>query len=147
MLHSPESPESQERVKFEAEYSPWGAPKRPYIHRDYPMMMHLAGPPQGGMGAITIIESETVDGPGLHQDHLHSRGFRPTPLEALAHYEATQTEYMKLSGNLEYQKKNTLSERAAAEVTAAQNAHNGHLPMVPETPIRRRVKRAAKAQE
>ncbi len=139
ILHSPSTNEAKERVRWEAQYTPFGPGLRPYIKREYPMMLHLAGPPESGLGAITIIDQITVD-----SDHEaeapYARGFRDTPLDAILAYEAQQLEFAKLAANLDYQKKNELSPRAAAEVDAAQDAHPTHLPMVPVTPIRPKAK-------
>ncbi len=146
VLYAPESPESQERTKFEAQYSPWGPPKKPYVFGPYPMMLHKAGPPSQlpgapatAMGAITIVDTKVVASEG-EGNHYREQGFRNTPLEALNAYEAMIEEHAKLAANLEHQKKNQLSERAAAEVQAAQDAHSGHLPSVPVTPIAPRRK-------
>ncbi len=145
IVHSPAAPESRERTKWEAQNSIYGYGKRPYVKRDYPLMLHLAGRPLDDhgnekMGPDVILEQEIVEGPGGQEEFLRSRGFRDTPLEALQLFKAQQTEYATLAANLEYQKKHTLSPKAAAEVEAAQDAHAGHLPMVPETPIKPRAK-------
>ena len=139
LLHSPQSNESKERVKWEAQYSPFGPGLRPYVKRDWPMMWYLGGRPEGGMGPDTIIEQVEIASED-ETDFHRSRGFRPTPLEAIAVFVAQQKEFAELAANLEYQKKNQLSPRAAAEVEAAQDASPHHLPMVPETPIRPRAK-------
>ncbi len=149
-LYPPGSPESKERTKWEAQHSAYGPPGRPYVKREYPLMMHLAGRPVDDygnpkMGPDTIIEQELVDyGESGREEFLRSRGFRETPLEALKAFKAQQTEFAELAANLEYQKKNQLSPKAAAEVEAAQDAHPTHLPMVPETPIRPRSQERAK---
>lgn len=140
IVHSPAAPESRERVKWEAQNGPYGYAKRPYVKRDYPMMLHLAGRPASGIGPDTILEQEIVDGPGPQEEFLRSRGFCDTPLDALAAFKAQSQEFARLAANLEYQKKNELSPLAAAEVEAAQDAHDGHLPMVPVTPIKPRAK-------
>lgn len=146
VLYAPESPESQARVKFEAQYSPWGPPKRPYAFQAYPMMLHKAGPPSqlpgapaSAMGAITIVDTISVSSEREGNEY-RARGYCNTPLEALEGYEAMIAEHAALAANLEHQKKNQLSERAAAEVQAAQDAHSGHLPSVPVTPIASRRK-------
>ena len=140
LLHSPQSNESKERVKWEAQYSPFGPPGRPYVKRDYPMMLYLAGRPENGMGPDCILEQETVD---VHEsgreEFLRSRGFRETPLDALAAFQGQQLEFAKLAANLEHQKQH-MSPKAAAEIDAAQDASATHLPMVPETPIKPRAK-------
>lgn len=139
ILIAPDSNESKERVKWEAQHTPWGPGLRPYIKREYPMMLHLAGPPEGGLGAIRIIEQVTVESPEASGPYV-SRGFRATPLEALEAYEGQQLEFARLAANLDYQKR-TLSPRATAEVEQAQEAHgDGHLPSVPVTPIAPRRK-------
>ncbi len=145
IVYSPAAPESRERTKWEAQTSVYGYGKRPYVKRDYPLMLHLAGRPldehgNEKMGLDTILEQEIVEGPGPQEEFLRSRGFRDTPLEALEMFRKQQAEYAALAANLDYQKKNTLSPRAAAEVEAAQDAHPGHLPGVPETPIRPKAK-------
>lgn len=141
IVHSPAAPESRERVKWEAQNGPYGYAKRPYVKRDYPTMMYLAGRPESGIGPDTILESELVDEPGSHYDFLHGRGFRETPTDALAAFKAQSQEFARLAANLEYQKQNELSPRAAAEVEAAQDASPTHLPMVPVTPIKARPKK------
>lgn len=144
VLHSPENAESKERVKWEAQMSAFGPGLRPYEYRPYPMMMHLAGPPSGGMGAITIVDCVTV-GSDMEAAVYHQRGFRPTPLEALDAYEAQQLEFAKLAAEQNHDVKHKLSAKAGAEVLAAQNAYPGHLPSVPETPIKKNRGRKPKA--
>ncbi len=139
VLYSPEAPESKERVKWEAQRSEYGPGLRPYVKREYPMMLHKAGRPDGG-GPVTITEQIAVGGENEAETYLQ-RGFRPTPLEALAHHDAEQTEFMALAGERAYEiKHNRISEKAAAEVNAAEDAHPGFLPSVPETPIKPRRK-------
>lgn len=145
VLHSPESAESQERVKWEAQRSQYGEPLRPYVYRDYPLMMHLAGPPAGGVGAITIIDTVVVGGT-TEEDTHRQRGFRRTPDEAVKFYDDQQTEFMTLSAERAYDVKYKLGERAVAEVIKAENAHPGHLPSMPVTPIKPRRGRPAKVQ-
>lgn len=137
VMHSPSSNYAKERVKWEAHHTNLGAPQRPYVKREYPMMIFLGGRPDGGLGADTVIAYETI-GSEREYEHWRQRGYRPSPNEAIEAYKAQELEYAQLNANLEHQKKHTLSERAAAEVTAAQDAVTGHLPMVPETPIVRR---------
>lgn len=138
LLHSPQSPESKERVKWEAQHSLYGPGLRPYVKRDYPMMLHQAGRPESGMGPDTIIEQVIIDDEREYELY-RSRGFRETPLEALTHFQAEQTEFAKLAANIDYQKR-TLSPNAIKEVEAAQDASPHHMPMVPVTPIKPRAK-------
>lgn len=143
VLHSPSSNYAKERVKWEAHPSILGPGLRPYVKREYPMMVFLGGRPDGGLGADTVIAYETI-GSEREYEAWRQRGYRPSPNEAIEAYQAQELEFASLNANLEHQKKHTLSPGAAAEVTAAQEAVTGHLPMVPETPIQRRVPREGK---
>lgn len=138
VLVVPDSNEAKERVKWEAgAYTPFGPGQRPYRYRPLPTWLHKAGPPEGGLGAITVVDSELAESEVRVTD-LHQRGYHENPAEAIAAYHAQQTEYMKLAGERNYDVQHTLSPKAAAEALAAEAAHPGHLPMVPETPIVRR---------
>ncbi len=143
VLHSPSSNYAKERVKWEAGYTPLGGPQRPYVKREYPMMLFLAGPPEGGLGAITVIAYETAASKRERED-WETRGYRPSPQEAIAAYDAQQLEFAKLAAEQNWDVKNRLSAKAGAEVEAAQEAHAGHLPVVPETPIVRRQPKETK---
>lgn len=136
VIISQDTNHSKEMCKFEAQWTPYGPPGRPYVKREYPMMLHLAGEPKGKLGAITIVDTVIVESAREAEFH-ESRGFRDTPLEALEAYEAQQLEFAKLAAEQNYEVKNKLSPRAGAEVLAAQDAVAGHLPSVPVTPIRR----------
>lgn len=138
VMHSSSSGYAKERAKWEAHPSMFSVkPGRPYTKRDFPMIVYLGGRPEGGLGADTVIAYETV-GSEREFDAFRQRGYRETPNEAIEAFAAQELEYAKLNANLEHQKRHGLSEGAAAEVTAAQDAVTGHLPMVPETPIVRR---------
>lgn len=143
VVHSPSSAYAKERIKWEANFTALGPGQRPYVKREYPMMIFLGGRPEGGLGADTVIAYETVGSDREFEEWRH-RGYRPSPNEAIEAYQAQELEYARLNANLEHQKKHTLSEKAAAEVSAAQDAVTGHLPMVPETPIVRRQPREVK---
>lgn len=135
VLHSPESNYSKEIVKWEAQRSEHGVGQRPYVYREYPTMMYLAGPPDGGIGAITIAEQVEV-GSDNEAEHYRQRGYRPQPLAAIEAYEAQQLEFARLAAEQNYEVKHKLSPRAGAEVMAAQEAVSGHLPSVPVTGIK-----------
>ena len=139
VLHSPDTAFSKESVKWEAQWTPMGPPLRPYQKRLYPMAMFLAGRPPGGLGPDTILETCEV-GSEAEETFPRSRGFRPTPLEALAAFAAQQLEYATLAAERNYDVKKKLSRRAAAEVATAEARAVDHLPSVPETPVRRRAR-------
>ena len=138
VLHAPSSAFSKESVKWEAQWTPHGPPQRPYVKHEYPMMVHRAGEPPGGMGALTVVESITVES-AQAATMLRGQGFRPTPIEAIEAYEARQTENATGHAGINYDIKNTLSPRAGAEAQRALDASPDHLGEVKETPILRRI--------
>jgi hypothetical protein len=144
ILRDPDSRESKERVKWEAQHTAFGPGQRPYVKHDYPMMLHKAGRPSGGMGGPVIIEHQEV-GSERERDSYHSQGFRATPLEALAVWDAQDKEFAGLAAELNYDAKNKHGELARAEIAAAQAAAPDHLPSMPVTPIKPRAQAAVAA--
>lgn len=140
VLHSPSSAYAQERVKWESNYTTLGAPGRPYVKRLYPMMIYLGGRPEGGLGADTVIAYETINSEREH-DAWKQRGYRESPADAVAAYQAQELEFAKLAAEQNYDVKHKLSPAAGAEVEAAQQAVSGHLPVVPVTGIKPRARK------
>lgn len=146
ILRDPKSAEAQERQKFEATYTEFGPGRRPYVRRDYPMLLHKAGRPSGGMGGPVIVEHQEV-GSEREADQYRSQGFRPTPLEALDAWEAQQHEFAELASERNWQTAHGRhSEKAQTEIARAEAVAEDHLPSVPVTPIKPR-RAAAAAQE
>lgn len=145
VIYAPDSAYAKEMVKHEAQYSPFGPGLRPHVYRDYPMMMHRAGRPAGGMGVDTIVETRIVTC-DAEETCERSNGFRRTPLEALSAFESQELEIAKLAAERNYDVKHKLSEKAAAEVALHEAAHGGHLASIPVTPIKKRG-RPAKVKE
>jgi len=136
IVHVPDSAWAKEATKWEAQGSTMGPGLRPYVKRDYPMMLHKAW--QKPTGGIDILDQQIVDDAD-QRTRLEAEGYRATPLEAMDALAAQQVEFAKLAAEREYEKQHRLSARAAAEVTLAEaDAGAQHLPTIPETPIRRR---------
>jgi hypothetical protein len=146
IVHVPDSAWAQEASKWEARSTAFGEPKRPYEKRDYPMHLHLAtARPEGGPPILTWEEAPDE----ATRERLWHRGFRDTPLEALAQLEAQQREYGELAAEREYDVRHRLSKnpRAIAEIRAHEAATADHLPSIPETPIKPRGRpKKAKAE-
>ena len=135
VLYAPDSPYAKERAKWEGTHTEVGPPGRLYVKRDYPMLLHRAGPPAGGLGAPEIVETQLVES-AREMESYRSRGFRPTPLEALDGYEKQQFEFAELAAERNADMRRA-GEKAKAEVAAAEAAAGmNHLPTIPETPIR-----------
>ena len=140
VMYSPETGFAKERVKWEAERTEMGPGLRPYTYREFPMMLHKAGRPDGGLGAHVIVEQREARSE-VQEAQWRSEGFRRTPLEAIELFEKQQFECAALAGERNYEKKNTLSPKAIAEVETAEAQHPGHLASVPVTPIKPRKRR------
>lgn len=141
ILRDPKSLEAKERAKWEAQHSEWGPGRRPYVKRDYPMMIHLAGRPETGLGKATIIDTVIITHDGEYEPY-RSRGFRPTPLEALEAWQAQETEYAELAAGRNWDVAHGRhSERAQREIAAAEAVAVDHLPSVPVTPIKPRAQK------
>lgn len=153
IIHSPESGYAKERVKFEAQNSEMGVGLKPYVYQEYPTMMYLGGIPHGEVGAPRVIAEEIAADENA-ANNMASRGWRKHPAKAIEAYNAQKLEEAKLAAEIEYEVAKRLSPAAIAEVRAAQDETDGHLPSIPETAIQRRlsktaenVERLAKAKE
>src|SRR5712691_428563 len=129
VLYAPDSAYAKERVKHEAQYTEMGPGLRPYVKRDFPMMLHKAGRPSGGLGADEIIETCIVEGVRELSAKQHE-GFRPTPGEALEAFAAMQFEIAELAAERNFHERR-MSPKAQVEAEAANEAAGGHLAEVP----------------
>lgn len=131
VLHSPDSNFSKEMVKHEAQHSVYGPPGRPYVKRDYPMMLHKAGRNENGSPEITdtqIAETEVQRG------NLLSRGFRENPLDALSLMHAEDRELATLAAERNFHE-SRMSAQAQREAARVDATTGDHVPTVPETPL------------
>jgi len=136
VMHPPDSEYAKERVKWEAQNSVLGVGLRPYVKRDYPMMLfHAAALPQGGIDLVETRIAGTAD----ERTRFEQNGFRPTPDEAIQQVKDQQREFAELAAERNYEKAHTLSSKAVAEVEAVEAAASSrHVPTIPETPIKKR---------
>lgn len=127
-----DSEHAKEVVKWEAEYTDFGKPGRPYVRRDFPMMLHKAGRRDG----VTpdILETKQVDDEARAEDARHE-GFYQTPLEALDAFHAQELEIAKLAAE-RHENERRMSRQAQAEGKAADEADGAHVASVPVTPIK-----------
>lgn len=130
----PESAEAKERCKWEAQFTPFGAPGRPYVFRAYPMYLFKAGRIDGVTPGI--VEERIADDEQAAAN-LKSRGFCEDPEAALAAFHASDLEIAKLAAERHYTERR-MTAHAQAEGAAADAASGSHVPSVPETPIKKR---------
>ncbi len=112
-----------------------GAPRT-----EYPKMVYTAESAPGGprISGFKIVHSES--------DELVARGqgWHPRQEDAIAAVGAQQLEMAKLAANRAHNDQ-WMSKKAKAEAQFADESTMQHLPVIPETPIKRRVRRT-KAQ-
>ena len=131
-----ESNYAKESRKWEAHHGKFGAPGRPYTFQEYPKRMSKAERVPGK--GIQIVDAQTAN--DIHEErNLQSRGFYMGQDVAIQAIEHEQLEHGTLAAEREYEiQHGRLSEKAAAEVRAAEAEHGAtHLPMIPETPIKK----------
>jgi hypothetical protein len=136
VIYAPDSAYAKEMVKHEAQYSPFGPGERPYEFRPYPMMLHKAGRPAGGMGPDEIIETKIVESDDA-EALARGQGFRPTPLQALEAFTKDQFDIAELAANGAFHERR-MSPNAQAEAYAAREEAGVHIAEIPALPIKRR---------
>lgn len=133
---------AKEMAKWEAYpsvYSPQAG--RPYNpNARWPAMFYRVGHKNGG--ALEILERrEAAD--EVEGRNLYSRGFGNGVQEAIDLFEQQQTEIATLAANRAHSDQR-MSEKARGEAAAKDAETLEHLPVIPETPIRRRPGRKPK---
>src|SRR5437773_7615143 len=115
ILHSPDSEEAKERVKWEALPTAFGPGLRPYVYREFPKWLHKAG--RTPDGRPTIIDAQLAES-DVQEANLLSRGFREGQEAALALLHETDREVARLAANRAYTDR-SMSPQAQAEAAAA----------------------------
>ena len=132
---------AKEMARWEAFPSQWGAAGRPYQFREYPKLMYKAEfvPGKG----TQVADRHTVNDEHEERNML-SRGFHPTLQASFDAIRLQQTEHGKLAAEMNHEiKQGRISPAAAAEVEAAREEFGArHMPVVPETPVKRRGRKS-----
>jgi len=141
VLHAPESQYAKEMRKWEAHHTQYGPPGRPFVHREFPKMLYLAG--RNDKGKIVLIDRQVARDED-EERNLKSRGFVFGPDKAIAACEAAEVEIAKLAAERNFLERR-MSEKAQAEAARVNDAAGArHVPVVPETPIPTHRKRGRK---
>lgn len=134
----PQSTEyAKEMAKWEAFPTQWGGAGRPFAFHEFPKALYRFKY-EAGQG---IVKDEMhVVNDEHEQRNMQSRGFHLTQEDAIAAINKAHTEHGKLAAEREWEiQHGRISPLAAAEVRSAEAAHGStHMPVVPETPIKRR---------
>lgn len=142
--HGSESNYAKEMRRWESHHTKFGPPGRAYTFQEFPKRLYKAEHVSGK--GIEIVDAQTAADEQAERNLL-SRGFHFGQQAAIDAIRDEQTVHGTLAAERNWEiQHGRLSEKAAAEVAAAEAEHGAkHLPMVPETPIKRRVRRT-KAQ-
>lgn len=136
VVHTVDSEYAKEMRKWEATHTQYGPPGRPYTYVAYPTRMYKATRLPSGDRTFEAQTAASAD----EQRNLESRGYvaggQQAALDAL---EAIERSHAELAAEINYQARHGMGDRARAEVESAQEAAGArHLPMIPETPIKKR---------
>lgn len=139
VVHAPDSEYAKEMRSWEANYTEFGPPGRPFVQRDYPAMLYKAGRVQG---TPQIVERQTAQNEDERRN-LESRGFVwGGPKAAMEALEQQEVWHAKLAAERNYEVQR-MSEGARAEVAAVEAAAGmRHLPTIPKKPVTKRQPKA-----
>jgi len=135
ILWGPQSDYARERRKWEAYPTQYGEPERPFVFREYPLMLYRAKrKPEGGKDPIleqVIVEDDQ------QERNMHSRGWVRGPDHAIKVLEESERGLAQAAAERAYQDR-LMSDRAKAEAAAIDETTISHLGEVPITPIHKK---------
>lgn len=133
-LITPQSAEGIERRKWEQHYGPLGAPGNPYVFREYPKTLYKAGRPNKSnveiTGSITAKDAR-------EEAVLKGQGWAVSQEAAIQAVHEQHREFATLAAERHYHEQ-FMSEAAQREAAAVDRETVQHVPVIPETPIKRR---------
>lgn len=141
VMHPPDSEFAKEMIKWEAQGSTMGPGLRPYQRHAFPAWVYRAKREDGKI----VFEDPLWVESQVQASNAYSRGYHPDPEAASKGLQATELEIAKQAANRAHHEQR-MSPKARAEVAAVEEETSGHLASMPETPIRRRRGRPAKAK-
>lgn len=112
---------------------------RPIGHQEYPKMLVKVA--RSDMGGQIEITEELIAHDSLDESNKRSRGWLPVQ-EAADELVASEREIAVLAANRAHHELR-MSDAARAEAQAYEAEADGHVPVIPETPIQRRRKTTA----
>lgn len=143
VVHTPESEYAKEMRKWEAQYTEFGPPGRPYVYQEYPMQLYRAARrPNGGGHTFDGQRAETE----RERSSLEALGFVAGGQQcAVDVLETQERQYAELAASREYAVRHGKhSEAAVREIRDAEAVAGAvHLPDV-DKPERRGVGRPKK---
>lgn len=146
VFHNPAGAFAREMAKFEMGWSPFGPPGRPRERQGpqpYPCRMYRVKRADTGGGVVVEHSADAAD--EAQERNYRSRGYYNGLAQAAEALAESEQVAAQAAAERAYQDRN-MSEKAKAEAAAADDAHDGHLGAVAETPIRRGPGRPTNAE-
>ena len=139
IVANPDSAFSKEMAKWNAHYTEHGPPGKPFVFHEYPAMMYKAGRVEGKPQIVDKHIAADEDA----QRNLESRGFvAGGPGKAMEALESDELWQAKLAAERNYEEAR-MGPKAQEQARAVNEAAGmRHVPSVPETPIKRRQRKA-----
>ena len=141
VFHNPAGAYAREMAKWEMGWSPFGPPGRPRErvgHPAYPCRMYKVK--RADLGGDVVIEHSADAADEVQERNFRSRGYYNGLEEAAKALAQREQDAARLAAERAAHERH-MSDAARAEAAAADDAHDGHLAAVPETPIQRRVRK------
>lgn len=126
---NPSSGYAVEMRKWEAGYTMYGPPGRPYVYEEYPRDMYLGGHPDGRPGKIVITDIRAVNS-DAERTALEQAGYEADPAEAIKRQEVRDREMARAAAasNFDDRRMTDKAKDERAEVEAATSAHVAEVP-------------------
>ncbi len=145
VVFPPETEYAKEMRRHNAYPSEFGPAGRPFVYHEFPKMLYKAA--RNAAGKIELAEHFKVNSE-LEERNMLSRGFHVGPDNAVAAIEREQQVHGELAAEREYAiRHGRHSEAAVREIRTAEAEHKGHMPVMPETPIKRRGRKPKVAHD
>ena len=126
---------AEEMRKWEATHTKYGPPGRPFVHRDYPMMLYKATRPSTG-GSPSFDHIEVAD--EQERERQEARGYHAGgPAGALHALEKQEFEIAELAANRAFNDRK-MTPKAQEEAAQAERETIKHLAEIPALPIKKR---------
>lgn len=138
VFHNPAGAYAREMAKWEMGWSPFGPPGRPRERQGaqpYPCRMYKIKRADTG-GGIVVVHSADADSEPSERN-FRSRGYYNGLAEAGEALVASEQDAAHLAAERAANERK-MGEKARAEAASADDAHDGHLAAVPETPVQKR---------
>lgn len=119
----------KELRKWEANFTVYGPPLRPYVYREYPHMMYR--PKRSAKNGEVTFDSQIAEHEQQREELERQGYYFGGQGEAMKGLERQEFEYAELAAN-RHALERTMSDKAQGEAAAIDDTTIKHLPVIPE---------------